>query len=32
MSNFYMKLHDIFNDIANYFWKKAIRKNKKNSI
>ena len=27
MSKFYMKLYDIFNSIAGYFWKKALQDN-----
>ena len=29
MSKFYMWLYDIFNSIANYFWKKAVLQKKK---
>jgi len=29
MSKFYMKLYDIFNSIAGYFWKKALQPRKK---
>ena len=29
MSKFYMWLYDFFNDIANYFWKKAVLQKKK---
>jgi len=28
MSKFYMKLYDIFNDLAGYFWKKALQPRK----
>ena len=28
MSKFYMKLYDIFNSLAGYFWKKALQPRK----
>jgi len=30
MRKVYMWLYEIFNDIANYFWKKAVLSDKKN--
>lgn len=29
MANFYMKMHDTFNSIANYFWEKYVEQIKK---
>tara|TARA_B100001250_G_C19601198_1_gene700708 strand:- start:380 stop:487 length:108 start_codon:yes stop_codon:yes gene_type:complete len=29
MSKFYMRLYEIFNSVANYFWKKSLNHNYK---